>query len=527
VEHASKLARRGDADLLMALQRRDIGQAVIWRYALALLLVAGLSTGAFVALFKTLTGEERQAELLRLVAKQEAASMRTAFFANALAVAEDDIGRDSYRRELGRSIRDMERRHDMIVHGDGDADLTLKDVARVNELMFAGRTPFDAQVQTFIENAKLVADLPDDELDQEHAYLLALNLAGMNFVPQGFAIISDILKDEREQTLRYLEAFELAVWLSTLTLLVLEALLIFRPLVRRVRAAVSEVSVAQREAEAHAVAAEAATRAKSRFLANVNHEIRTPLNGIMGTAALLEQSELSPTQRKHVEILRESGATLLELIEDVLDISRIEAGVMTLRKDRFSCAEVVGHVARIMQGTVDAKGIALVTEVASDLAQPVIGDAARTKQVLLNLTGNAAKFTEAGQIEITAVRKDGDMVCFSVGDTGPGIPDDQLEIVFERFRQGQISDRRSAGGVGLGLAICSELVGQMGGRIGVESKLGAGSRFWFMLPLRPAPELRDVAADDAAEPETPAIASGTVADQAEIRHLAAVPFAKR
>jgi len=490
----------------MPTPKANIARVITWRYALALSLVACLSSGAFLGLYHTISAEEKQAALLRLVAKQEASSMRTAFFANAYAVAPDALGRETYLRELKRSIQDMERRHELIINGSQKLGFLESDIARVNELMFLGKNPFDGQVRSFLENAKRLTAVPRDELVEEHPYLLALNLAGTNFIPQGFDLISDILKDEREQTLIFLERFEIAVWLSTLTLLVLEALLIFRPLVRRVRSAMADLEFAEAEARDKSMAAEAANHAQSRFLANMNHDIRTPLNGIIGTLALLSRSDLDARQREHVAMIRDSSETLLELIEEMLDLSRLEAGALSVERGVFNAGDLVRSVARMLSAAAEAKGLDLCTRIDADLEIPVLGDAAHLKQVLMNLTANAVKFTQSGSVEMVAERRSEQILRFEVRDTGPGIAAEDLTMVFERFRQGLTRDpsQNARSSSGLGLAICRELVALMEGEIGVDSTLGAGAAFWIELPLPPAPEIaQPEALPKSASPAAP------------------------
>lgn len=228
--------------------------------------------------------------------------------------------------------------------------------------------------------------------------------------------------------------------------------------------------------------AEESERAKDRFLANVSHEIRTPLNAIMGFTGLLMHEHRDERSARYLGNIREAGDNLLVVINDVLDLSRIEAGRLQLVKEPFDlhrsmrlCKEILLHRAR-------AQGNTLTARVDANVGQWVLGDSARVLQILLNLTGNALKFTQNGAVEVTAERRDGH-VLFSVRDNGIGIPAEKLGSIFERFTQVDVHDQRKYGGTGLGLSIVKELVDLHGGRVDVRSEVGKGTTFTVDLPL--------------------------------------------
>jgi PAS domain S-box-containing protein len=231
--------------------------------------------------------------------------------------------------------------------------------------------------------------------------------------------------------------------------------------------------------------AEAANVAKSSFLATMSHEIRTPLNGVLGMANLLKSTHLNDRQHHLVDSLSRSGQGLLSIINDILDLSKIEAGRLELVDIDFDIREVVAEVADMFGERCSSKGLELVYYVAEEVPLHVIGDPGRLRQILINLVGNAFKFTERGEIliEVSAASKADDHVMLSVAveDTGIGIPADKRAQVFESFQQVDGSMTRARGGTGLGLAITRELVGMMGGQITVESEFGRGSRFQFSI----------------------------------------------
>lgn len=247
---------------------------------------------------------------------------------------------------------------------------------------------------------------------------------------------------------------------------------------------------ANKELEAaleRAQSADLAAQAKDQFLANMSHEIRTPMNGVIGLTELLAETDLDDDQTQLVETIGASASTLLRVINDILDFSKINAGQLKIRPEEFSPASVLQHVTEMARATIRQQDIELSLSGLELLPQKVLGDPDRFRQILSNLIGNAAKFTEAGEIKVRAEYGAGDVpkdwISVVVADTGPGISDADLKTLFRPFTQAETKDRPRHAGTGLGLAISSSLAGIMGGQITAESEFGEGSSFGIILPM--------------------------------------------
>ena len=288
-------------------------------------------------------------------------------------------------------------------------------------------------------------------------------------------------------------------------------------------ALVESLSEERLVAEAAKEAAVAGNRAKGEFLATMSHEVRTPLNGILGMARLLQNSDLNTEQNEQLAIIVESGEMLNTVLNDILDLSKLEAGRLDVDPEPFNVLSAAQGVLRLLRPGARQKGLDV--ELCADVPEGMLarGDAHRVRQVLLNLVGNAIKFTEQGEVTVTITHSDSTdlpaaiksaapagSVIVTIADTGIGIAPDVVPQLFQPFRQADQTTTRKYGGSGLGLAICRRLLGLMDGDIGVTSNLGAGSTFWFSLPAvqeiqvaRPAPDFHAAAANDGSAQDGP------------------------
>jgi len=378
-----------------------------------------------------------------------------------------------------------------VVNGDGQ----LQNGARV--AVGDGALEFDFAALTYIAPEKVRFKYKLEGFDRGWVEAIGRHTAYYTNIPPGaytFRVIaangSSAWSDSGGSFALYLRPrFYQTVWFATLMAVFFCGILVaaHRLRLRQLKNREVELNalVQQRTAELAAAkeAAEAATRSKSEFLANMSHEIRTPLNGVMGMLELANHPELEIEEKEILGMAQDSASALLVVINDILDFSKIEAGKLSFEAAELDLAETIGEATRTMAIRAQQKRLEVAYDIGPDVPKYIVGDAARLQQVLMNLLGNAIKFTEHGEVvlraTLEALHGDEAELKFSVSDTGLGIPADKQATIFEAFSQADSSVTRKFGGTGLGLTICARIVKLMGGRIWVESESGKGSTFCF------------------------------------------------
>lgn len=294
------------------------------------------------------------------------------------------------------------------------------------------------------------------------------------------------LGDQSASAVRATRALMWSVVTVILLALIGIGIFVLRPAARTARSALVSLSRSNRELDWALEAAQETARAKSEFLATMSHELRTPLNAVIGLSGLMADTKLDERQRLFVSTINRSGEALLGLINNVLDLSKIDAGKLELEMVDFDLREIVETTVETLALRAEGRNVELATFVAPTLPAAFVGDPGRIRQVLLNLVSNALKFTEEGSVIVRTTRAASGQVRFEVTDTGIGIPEDKIGGLFQAFAQVDASTTRKFGGTGLGLDISRRIVAMMQGTIGVTSRVGEGSTFWFELPLAPA-----------------------------------------
>ena len=459
------------------------------RYIVALLLTASLVTLSFTVLYNLIGAQKLDAEIINIAGQQRMLSQRIALFANTKAVC----GTEDKRQSFINAVNKFKTNHQRLIN--------LEDLSSPIQAIYFGDLQLDKKVKSFISQSEMLYQARNCEANE------TFSIDNVSVLLTQLNDVVDLFEQEASQRVDFVATIEIYLWLGTLTLLVIEAIFIFSPMEKEIRSSISRLTSLKVEAENAAREAKKASQAKSEFLSSMSHELRTPMNGLFG---MIELSIDNPSKGSmYLKKAKTAGRQLLVLINDILDISKIEAGKIKIEKAPVDLLQVLDDVVSLQRVYCQRKGLNFQYNKQAELPHIIEGDITRISQVLHNLLSNAIKFTERGSVTLD-VRveqlQDGMKLTFDVIDTGIGITPEKLPHIFDKFEQADQSTTRVYGGTGLGLSIAQQLARLMGGDIAVMSKEGEGSTFSFHMiahpsklpdiPITPSTSLRCAVVDD-------------------------------
>lgn len=459
------------------------------RYIVALLLTASLVTLSFTVLYNLIGAQKLDAEIINIAGQQRMLSQRIALFANTKAVC----GTEDKRQSFINAVNKFKTNHQRLIN--------LEDLSSPIQAIYFGDVQLDKKVKSFISQSEMLYQARNCEANE------TFSINNVSVLLTLLNDVVDLFEQEASQRVDFVATIEIYLWLGTLTLLVLEAIFIFSPMEKEIRSSISRLTSLKVEAENAALEAKKASQAKSEFLSSMSHELRTPMNGLFG---MIELSIDNPSKGSmYLKKAKTAGRQLLVLINDILDISKIEAGKIKIEKAPVDLLQVLDDVVSLQRVYCQRKGLNFHYNKQAELPHIIEGDITRISQVLHNLLSNAIKFTEKGSVTLD-VRveqlQDSMKLIFDVVDTGIGITEEKLPHIFDKFEQADQSTTRVYGGTGLGLSIAQQLARLMGGDIAVMSKEGEGSTFSFHMvahpsklpdiPITPSTSLRCAVVDD-------------------------------
>lgn len=482
------------------------------RYVGVLLLIALLSGVIFWISYSVTLEQQKDGKVISVSGQQRTLALQVEMLGGQLFYATDEDVRRSLQDQLSETLGRLERTHLKLAYGDMGDGLVLPMSAEVQSLFFDIKTNLDAKVRKFLEYGFALSISDGGNFPSENAYLVAISSMRPE-IDAGLDLVVDAYQLETDKKISKLKAIQQAGFFATLAVLLSSGMLVFRPMAHKISNNFNELREAHEQlgvqnaqlemakdkfeeqaiklvgmSEDLLLAKDEAVRAQKAmgsFMSNMSHELRTPLNAIFGYSQLMEldtSSPLTPSQEKRVGIIRQSGDHLLNLINELLDLSKIESGTFQVDIESVDPRLIIEECKDLTEMQASNTGIEMI-DLTTDKALPMVrADGGRVRQALLNFMSNAIKYnSENGTVRIDCLVDDGYLM-FSVADTGKGLSPKQLETLFQAYaRLG--AEQTAIEGTGLGLTITKKLVELMGGEIGVDSVVDQGSVFWFKLPL--------------------------------------------
>ena len=472
-------------------------KALTQRYLIAFILTAIMVTATWITITVVVSKEASIAHTVNVSGRQRMLSQQTALLSMQFIHASAEQ-RPIIRDKLGKSIKLMLDSHLALTHGNVDVELSANNMSdQIRSMYFAPPLSVDTQVKNYLSTIQELLETPEDELSSMVVKLLNTISIPLDRLLESLDKVVQQYQKEGELTVSRIQETANYIWFSTLLLLVLEGYFLFYPTILKIRAFIKQREQSESQLIAVKEEAERANRAKSEFLSSMSHELRTPMNAILGFSQLIELDDnLTSDQEESLQHIINAGHHLLDLINEVLDLSTIESGRLTLSLEPVSVVPVVEECLLLVNSMAQKRNISIDCEGVQGAM--VRADRVRFKQIIINLLSNAIKYNHEGGSVLLSKRVEGDRLHVCVSDTGPGIPADKLEQLFQPFnRLG--AENGAIEGTGIGLTITRQIAELMGGTVTVESELGVGSTFVIDLPLESITDIDEASLEVAVD----------------------------